>query len=122
MGKEEEEDMSDCIFCKIVVGDIRADVVYSDDQVVAFRDINPQAPVHVLVVPRRHMESIFDLEEGDGDLLWAVFRAIREVAEREGIAERGVRVVTNVREEAGQSVFHLHFHVLGGRRMAWPPG
>ncbi len=114
--------MSDCIFCKIVVGDIRADVVYSDDQVVAFRDINPQAPVHVLVVPRRHMESIFDLEEGDGDLLWAVFRAIREVAEREGIAERGVRVVTNVREEAGQSVFHLHFHVLGGRRMAWPPG
>lgn len=114
--------MSDCIFCRIAKGEMQADVVYSDDEVVAFRDINPQAPVHVLVVPRRHLESILDLEEGDDGLLFAIFKAIREVAEREGIADRGVRVVTNVREEAGQSVFHLHFHVLGGRRMAWPPG
>ncbi|MEJ5187138.1 MAG: histidine triad nucleotide-binding protein [Candidatus Geothermincolales bacterium] len=114
--------MSDCIFCRIAKGEMQADVVYSNDEVVAFRDINPQAPVHVLVVPRRHLESILDLEEGDDGLLFAIFKAIREVAEREGIADRGVRVVTNVREEAGQSVFHLHFHVLGGRRMTWPPG
>lgn len=114
--------MSDCIFCKIVRGEMEADVVYSDDQVVAFRDINPQAPVHVLVVPRRHLDSIMNLDDGDEGLILSLFKAVRKVAEQEGIADRGVRVVTNVREEAGQSVFHLHFHVLGGRRMQWPPG
>lgn len=114
--------MEECIFCKITQGEMDADVVYDDEQVLAIRDINPQAPVHVLVIPRRHIRSIMDLEQEDAALLSHIFRVIREVSQKEGIATRGVRVLTNVEREAGQSVFHLHFHVLGGRRMLWPPG
>ncbi len=114
--------MEDCLFCRIASGELEADIVHADDQVVAFRDINPQAPVHLLVIPRRHLRSIFDLAPQDGELLSRIFQVIRRVAEEEGIAARGVRVLTNVEREAGQSVFHLHFHVLGGRRMMWPPG
>ncbi|MBC7248453.1 MAG: histidine triad nucleotide-binding protein [Actinobacteria bacterium] len=114
--------MEDCIFCRIASGEMEADVVYEDDSVLAFRDINPQAPVHVLVIPRRHLRSVFDITPQDGELLSRLFQAIRKVSEDEGIAGRGVRVLTNVEREAGQSVFHLHFHVLGGRPMLWPPG
>lgn len=114
--------MEDCIFCRIAAGEMDADVVYSDDRVVAFRDINPQAPVHVLVIPRKHLRSAFDLSEGDGDLLAHIFQVIRRVSEEEGIAGTGVRILTNVERGAGQSVFHLHFHVMGGRPMLWPPG
>lgn len=114
--------MEDCIFCRIAAGEMDADVVYSDDRVIAFRDINPQAPVHVLVIPRKHLRSAFDLDEGDGELLAHMFRVIRSVSEQEGIAGSGVRILTNVERGAGQSVFHLHFHVLGGRQMLWPPG
>lgn len=114
--------MEECIFCRIAAGDMDADVVYSDDRVVAFRDINPQAPVHVLVIPRKHLRSAFDLSEDDGDLLAHIFRVIRSVSEKEGIAGTGVRILTNVERGAGQSVFHLHFHVMGGRPMLWPPG
>ncbi|MEA2451666.1 MAG: histidine triad family protein [Actinomycetota bacterium] len=120
MGYEEER-LSDCLFCKIVEGDIPSDKVLETSAALAFRDINPGAPTHVLVIPKRHVASIHDLETTDADELAAVFEAIRQVAELEGVAD-GYRVVTNVGATAGQSVFHLHFHVLGGRPLEWPPG
>jgi histidine triad (HIT) family protein len=110
----------DCLFCKIAAGEIPSEVVFNDDQVVVFRDIQPKAPTHVLAIPRRHIPSAAELTEGDGALLTALFSAMRHVAEEAGI--RGYRIVTNVGAEAGQSVFHLHFHLLSGRPMTWPPG
>ncbi|HEY5026090.1 MAG TPA: histidine triad nucleotide-binding protein [Acidimicrobiales bacterium] len=115
-------DTADCLFCRIVAGEIPADIVHRSDHAVAFRDLNPQAPVHVLVVPRRHIDHAGVLEPGDADALSGVFQAALEVAESEGIAERGYRLVFNVGEDASNSVPHLHLHVLGGRRLAWPPG
>ncbi len=114
--------MTDCLFCKMVAGEIRPDVVYEDDAVLAFRDINPQAPTHVLVVPRTHIATINDLEPSHAELVGRLYLAAREVARREGLAERGYRTVMNCNAEAGQTVFHLHLHVLGGRPMKWPPG
>lgn len=114
--------MTNCIFCRIASGDIPASVVYQDDQVVAFRDLNPQAPTHVLVVPRRHIATLNDLGEGDAELVGRMYLAARQIAADEGVAERGYRTVFNCNAEAGQSVFHLHLHVLGGRPMGWPPG
>jgi histidine triad (HIT) family protein len=114
--------MTDCIFCRIASGDIPASVVYQDDQVVAFRDLNPQAPTHVLVVPRRHVATLNDLGEADAELVGRMYLAARQIAADEGIAERGYRTVFNCNADAGQSVFHLHLHVLGGRPMGWPPG
>jgi histidine triad (HIT) family protein len=110
----------DCLFCRIAAGEIAADVVYSDDAVVAFRDINPRAPTHVLAIPRRHVPSAANLTDADGPMLAALFASLRHVAEEAGL--RGYRIVTNVGAEAGQSVFHLHLHLLGGRAMSWPPG
>ncbi|MCL7971128.1 MAG: histidine triad nucleotide-binding protein [marine benthic group bacterium] len=112
----------DCLFCRIVRGEIPADIVAEDDRWLAFRDIQPQAPVHVLVIPREHVESVGSLSTDDGGLAGELMLAAAEVARIEGVAESGFRVVTNVGERAGQSVFHLHVHVLGGRRMRWPPG
>jgi histidine triad (HIT) family protein len=120
--------MSGCIFCRIVVGEIPATLVHADEQVIAFRDVNPQAPVHVLVVPRRHVASLAELAAGDGGddaaLGAALLSAASRVARAEGLAEpgRGFRLVANTGPEGGQSVDHLHFHVLGGRPLAWPPG
>ena len=114
--------MADCLFCKIVSGEIPAKVVYEDDHCLAFDDINPQAPVHVLVIPKKHVVSLTDADAADAELLGRLCLACAEVAAQKGIAEDGYRVVTNKGEKAGQSVFHLHLHVLGGRRMAWPPG
>lgn len=111
----------DCLFCRIVAGQIPSDRVYEDDDVIAFRDIHPQAPTHVLVVPRRHVPDIDTLEDDDDGLLTALFGAVRRVAGQERLA-KGYRVVTNVGAESGQSVFHLHLHLLGGRPMRWPPG
>ena len=113
--------MSDCLFCKIVEGAIPADKVYEDDHVVAFRDINPQAPVHVLVIPRRHIESLDAAEADDRGLLGRVLLTAQAIAAENGVAG-AYRVVNNCGEAAGQSVFHIHFHVLGGRGMTWPPG
>jgi histidine triad (HIT) family protein len=110
-----------CLFCKIVAGEIPSDRVYDDDAVIAFRDINPRAPTHVLVVPRRHVADVHALADADGELLDRLFGAIRSIADQAGLAS-GYRVVTNVGPDAGQSVFHLHFHLLGGRTMSWPPG
>jgi histidine triad (HIT) family protein len=115
-------DSADCLFCRIVAGEIPADIVHSSELAVAFRDLNPQAPVHVLVVPRRHIDDAGELEPGDADALSGVFAAARHVAEEQGLAERGYRLVFNVGEDASNSVPHLHLHVLGGRRLAWPPG
>jgi histidine triad (HIT) family protein len=114
--------MTNCIFCRIASGDIPASVVYQDDQVVAFRDLNPQAPTHVLVVPRRHVATLNDLGEADAELVGRMYLAARQIAADEGVAERGYRTVFNCNADAGQSVFHLHLHVLGGRPMGWPPG
>lgn len=114
--------MSDCLFCKIVSGDVPADVVHRDDDVVVFRDIRPQAPVHLLVIPARHVESLGDASDDDGPLLAKLLLAARDAARSEGIDDGGWRIVSNRGAVAGQTVFHLHFHVLGGRAMAWPPG
>jgi histidine triad (HIT) family protein len=112
---------ADCLFCRIVAGEIPATKVHEDDAVVAIRDVNPQAPTHVLVLPVRHVASAADLTEADGPLLGRLFAVAADVAGREGL-DGGWRLVTNVGPDAGQSVDHLHVHLLGGRRMAWPPG
>ena len=114
--------MTTCIFCKIAEGKIPAEVVYEDDQVLAFRDLNPQAPMHVLVIPRRHISTINDLEPGDAELVGRMYLAARQVAGEAGFETRGYRTVMNCNSEAGQSVYHIHLHVLAGRAMKWPPG
>jgi histidine triad (HIT) family protein len=113
--------VADCLFCKIASKEIEGDIVVEDDDVVAFRDINPAAPTHILVIPRRHIDSAAELDSGDGELLGKMFATIASLASDEGL-DGGFRVVTNVGPEAGQSVQHLHFHLLGGRSMSWPPG
>ena len=112
--------MSDCLFCRIAKGEVKADVVYRTPTLVAIRDINPQAPVHVLVIPVEHIESLNDA--ADAALLGELLVASREVARQEKIAARGYRLVLNTKAEAGQTVPHIHVHVLGGRAMHWPPG
>ena len=112
--------MQDCIFCKIASGDIESEVVEQTEAVVAFRDINPAAPTHVLAIPRRHIPSADDLTDAEAGLLTALFAALRRVAADAGL--RDYRIVTNVGAGAGQSVFHLHLHLLGGRPLSWPPG
>jgi histidine triad (HIT) family protein len=114
--------MSDCLFCAIAAGDIPADLVHDDEDVVAFRDIAPQAPLHVLVIPRRHYPTAAHLAEQDPALVGRLFVVAGEIAASEGVSESGYRVVTNTGEGAGQSVHHVHFHVLGGRALTWPPG
>jgi histidine triad (HIT) family protein len=112
----------DCIFCRIASGDVPSDVVLSTDEVVAFRDINPQAPVHVQVIPRRHVTDASEIVADDGPLLAQLFAIANRVAAAEGISGRGYRLLFNVGEDANNSVPHLHLHVLGGRRLGWPPG
>ncbi|GKS57366.1 histidine triad nucleotide-binding protein [Nitrospira sp.] len=114
--------MNDCLFCRIVTGDIPAKVVYQDDETIAFDDINPQAPTHVLVIPRGHVASVEACGEDHGQMLGSILFACAKVARLKGLPERGYRIVTNTGPDAGQSVFHLHFHVLGGRQLGWPPG
>jgi histidine triad (HIT) family protein len=112
----------DCLFCRIVAGEIPAEVVHQDERAVAFRDINPQAPVHVLVIPRDHMESLDDAGLKDEALLGHLLRVAARVANEQGLSESGYRTVVNTGAGAGQSVFHLHLHVIGGRALTWPPG
>ena len=114
--------MAGCIFCGIAAGEVPATVVYEDDDAVAFRDLNPQAPTHVLVIPRRHIASIDAMSDGDEAMIGRVFAAARAVAQQEGIDATGYRLVTNIGDHGGQTVGHLHVHVLGGRAMKWPPG
>lgn len=112
----------DCLFCNIASKNIPADLVFESDDVVAFRDINPQAPTHVLIIPRRHIETINDLSESDAETVGKLFIAAKEIAAQEGISDPGFRVVMNCNEAAGQTVFHIHLHLLGGRQQSWPPG
>ncbi len=113
---------SDCLFCKILAGDIPADVIYESDSAIAFRDINPQAPTHVLIIPRQHVATINDIDDEHHELLGSLFSAAKAIAADEGLADDGYRVVMNCNESAGQTVFHLHLHLLGGRTFHWPPG
>lgn len=113
--------MDNCIFCKIAAGQIASKTVYQDDQVVAFRDVNPQAPVHVLVIPKKHIESLNTISANDSALVSHIHQVIQKVAAAEKL-EEGFRVITNIGKNGGQSVPHLHYHVMGGRPMTWPPG
>ncbi len=114
--------MEDCLFCKIISKQIKGDIIYEDDQALAFRDINPQAPVHVLIVPKKHIPTLLDLKNGDKDLLWHLFSVVGTVAKKEKVSEDGFRTLINCRAFGGQTVYHFHIHVLGGRFMRWPPG
>ena len=114
--------MNSCVFCRIIEGGIPAKIVHQDEHALVFEDLNAQAPVHLLVIPKRHMASVQDCQEKDQALLGHLLLTCSKVAKMKNLAECGYRIVTNSGEDGGQSVFHLHFHVLGGRHMAWPPG
>ena len=114
--------MAQCLFCQIINREINATIVYEDERVVAFNDINPQAPTHVLVVPRRHIASLNDLTDEDDQIVGEVVRRAAAIAKTKGISESGFRTVFNTNREAGQTVFHIHLHLIGSRAMHWPPG
>ena len=116
--------MDDCLFCKIVAGNIPAAIIYQDSVCMAFADLNPQAPHHILFIPKRHIASMAELTAEDGTMLGRLFAAAAQVAREHGLADpgRGYRFLTNIGPDAGQSVQHLHFHLLGGRQFGWPPG
>jgi len=114
--------VSDCLFCGVIKGEVKGNFVYQDPSVVAFRDIRPQAPVHILIVPRKHLATLLDLAEEDNDLVGHIFQVAVSLAKNEGISQNGFRVVANCGSQAGQTVYHIHFHLLGGRSFTWPPG
>jgi len=114
--------MNDCLFCKIIAGDIPSAIVHQDDSLVTFKDINPQAPLHVLIVPRKHIASLNDLSSEDDALVGSMLRRAAALAKEHGYHERGYRTVFNTNREAGQTVFHIHLHLLAGRGLTWPPG
>jgi histidine triad (HIT) family protein len=114
--------MTDCLFCKIANGEIKGDIVYEDDEVIGFRDINPQAPHHILFIPREHIATLNDLDDAHAALAGKLVLAARQVAKELGVAEDGYRQVMNCNSHGGQTVFHVHLHLLAGRPMGWPPG
>jgi histidine triad (HIT) family protein len=114
--------MSDCLFCGIVEKKIKGDVLYEDNSVVAFKDINPKAPVHILIIPRKHIATLSELSRADGEIVGDIFLVAAKLAQEQGVAQDGFRIVVNAGADAGQTVFHLHFHLLGGRHLGWPPG
>jgi histidine triad (HIT) family protein len=114
--------MSDCLFCKMVSGEIEPDKLYEDDEVMAFRDISPQAPTHVLVIPKRHIATLNDLHSDDAAVIGKMAFVASQLAKQEGFAEQGYRTVMNCNADGGQAVFHIHLHLLGGRPLGWPPG
>ena len=111
-----------CLFCKILAGDIPAEIIYESDTAIGFRDINPKAPTHVVIIPRKHIATINDIDPDDQLVVGSLFTAAREIAEKEGHADAGYRVAMNCNEAAGQTVFHIHLHLLAGRSFSWPPG
>ena len=114
--------MDDCIFCKIVAGKIPAKVVYEDDRALAFDDISPQAPVHTLVIPKKHVPTILDVTPDDHGLVGHLFKVAAGIAAKKGVDRKGFRLVMNTNQDGGQTVFHMHLHILGGRSLHWPPG
>ncbi|MEJ2653176.1 MAG: histidine triad nucleotide-binding protein [Gammaproteobacteria bacterium] len=114
--------MDTCLFCKMVAGEIQPAKVYEDEHILAFRDISPQAPVHILVIPKAHIAGLNELKEEHAELVGRLYLAAGHIAREEGISERGYRTVMNCNAEGGQTVFHLHLHLMGGRQMTWPPG
>lgn len=114
--------MSEDLFLKIINREIPADIVYENEDVLAFRDINPQAPVHILIIPKKHIRTVNDIASEDAELIGNLYLAARQIAHEEGISEEGYRLVMNCNEAAGQMVFHIHLHLLGGRGFTWPPG
>ena len=114
--------MTDCLFCRIINRELHATIVYEDEHIVAFNDINPQAPTHVLVLPRRHIASLNELTPDDDQLVGEMIRRAAAIAKQRGISTGGYRAVFNTNADAGQTVFHIHLHLLGGRQMHWPPG
>ncbi len=113
---------SNCLFCGILAGNIPANIIYESEQVLAFRDINPQAPTHVLIIPRQHIATINEIGAEHHEIVGSLYSAAREIAAQEGIADDGYRAVMNCNAAAGQTVFHIHLHLLGGRPLSWPPG
>lgn len=113
---------TDCLFCSILSGDIPADIIFESETAIAFRDINPQAPTHVIIIPRQHVPTINDISEDDQLIVGSLYTAASTIAAAEGVADDGYRVVMNCNAAAGQSVFHIHLHLLGGRELGWPPG
>lgn len=114
--------MEDCLFCKIIHKEIPAEILYEDDRLIAFKDVNPQAPVHILVIPKDHIESSNDLNEENSDLIGDIFLLIKKLTKEFGIDKDGYRIVNNCGQLGGQTVSHIHFHILGGRQLMWPPG
>ena len=114
--------MTDCLFCKIIDGDIPGDIVYENDKVLAFKDINPIAPVHILVIPKEHIATLNDLEEKHTQTMGELFLAAKKIASEKGFSESGYRTVFNCNKDAQQTVFHIHLHLIAGRQMSWPPG
>ena len=114
--------MSDCLFCKILEGEIPADIVFENDDVLAFRDVNPEAPTHILIIPRQHISTVNDLTDNHELIMGKLFSVAKIIAAREGVSDDGYRMVVNCNEKAGQTVFHIHMHLLAGRSMTWPPG
>jgi len=112
----------DCLFCKMASGEIKPDVLYEDDTILAFSDINPQAPVHFLVIPKEHVSTLNDLDDSHAEVVGKMHLVAKQIAEEKGIARGGYRTVTNCNTDAGQTVWHVHLHVLGGRILTWPPG
>ena len=114
--------MEGCLFCKIAAGKMDTDFVYQDEKLVVFEDINPQAPVHLLIVPKKHISDLNNLETKDNELIGDIYQVAKKMAVENDIAESGYRVVSNCGDDGGQSVYHIHFHLLGGRELQWPPG
>ena len=114
--------MNDCIFCKIINKEIKSEIVYEDDIVVVFKDINPQAPLHLLIVPKKHLKNVNEIETEDKGLIGHVFVVAKEIAKKFNVDKDGYRIVVNTGKLAGQAVFHIHFHFLAGREFSWPPG
>jgi len=120
--KTQEDSIVDCIFCKIASREIPSEIVYEDDDLLFFKDVNPQAPVHILGITKKHISSINDVEDGDAELIGKIFLKFRDIARQYPELEKGHRIIVNTGKESGQTVFHIHFHIIGGRHMGWPPG
>ncbi len=114
--------MTDCIFCKISKGQIPSDIVYEDDKVIAFNDLNPQSPIHILIIPKEHIESSNFIDEDNSHIIGHIFTVINKLAKDLGVHKEGYRIINNCGENGGQTVFHIHFHLLAGRKFSWPPG